>query len=72
MGMFILPNYPEAQPSPVIGIVKSIVGDVTDSSNQAKAFAFMFVIWQVGATFGYLFAPVSLHTERAEFCLIGY
>ena len=67
----ILPDHPEVQPAPVIGIGKSIVGDITDSSNQAKAFAFMFMAWQIGATVGYVVAPVSLGTERAEFYLIG-
>ena len=67
----ILSDHPEVQPAPAIGIGKSIVGDITNSSNQAKAFAFMLVIWQIGATVGYVVAPVPVGTERAEFYPTG-
>ena len=35
------------------GVTKSIVGEITDSSNQAEAFALTFVVYGVGATVGY-------------------
>ena len=62
----ILPDDPDVQPDPVIGIAKSIVGDITDSSNQAKAFAFMFVTWQISSSVGYVVVPVSLSVSMTR------
>ena len=59
----ILLDHPDVQTDPVIGIAKSIVGDITDSSNQAKAFAFMLVAWQMSSSVGYVVVPVALSTE---------
>ena len=70
IGMFvyhILPDYPGTQPAPVIGIAKSVVGDITDSSNQAKAFSLLFVGVQIGSSLGYVVALVLLSTKQAEF-----
>ena len=39
------------------GVTKSIVGEITDSSNQAEAFALTFVVYGVGATVGYDHLP---------------
>ncbi|KZT20445.1 MFS general substrate transporter, partial [Neolentinus lepideus HHB14362 ss-1] len=38
-----------------IGVMKSMMGDLTDSSNVAKAFAWMPVVWSVGVTIGPFF-----------------
>ncbi|TFK62044.1 MFS general substrate transporter [Pluteus cervinus] len=35
-----------------IGVMKSVMGELTDSSNRAEGFALMPVVWATGATFG--------------------
>ncbi|EMD34052.1 hypothetical protein CERSUDRAFT_117561 [Gelatoporia subvermispora B] len=35
-----------------IGVIKSMIGELTDSSNMAQGFALMPVVWSVGATVG--------------------
>ncbi|KAF8902180.1 major facilitator superfamily domain-containing protein [Mucidula mucida] len=35
-----------------IGVMKSVMGDLTDSSNRAEGFALMPVVWSFGATMG--------------------
>ncbi|THU83159.1 MFS general substrate transporter [Dendrothele bispora CBS 962.96] len=35
-----------------IGVMKSIMGDLTDQSNRAEGFALMPVVWSIGATLG--------------------
>lgn len=34
------------------GVLKSMMGEITDSTNMAQAFAFMPIVWFVGATSG--------------------
>ncbi|KAK7461931.1 hypothetical protein VKT23_008362 [Stygiomarasmius scandens] len=36
-----------------IGVMKSVMGDLTDQSNRAEGFALMPVVWSIGATVGY-------------------
>ncbi|RDB25899.1 Efflux pump azaL [Hypsizygus marmoreus] len=35
-----------------IGVVKSVLGELTDSSNRAEGFALLPVVWAIGATLG--------------------
>jgi hypothetical protein len=34
--------------------MKSVMGELTDSSNRAEGFSFMPVVWATGATLGYV------------------
>lgn len=36
----------------VPGVMKSVMGELTDSSNRAEGFALMPVVWGAGATMG--------------------
>jgi len=38
-----------------IGVMKSAMGELTDSTNRAEAFALMPVVWAAGASIGYVF-----------------
>jgi len=35
------------------GVMKSVMGELTDSTNRAEGFALMPVVWASGATLGY-------------------
>ena len=35
------------------GVIKSIVGEITDHTNSADAFAMLHVPWAMGTSFGY-------------------
>ena len=35
-----------------LGVIKSVVGEITDSTNSADAFALLHVPWSVGSSFG--------------------
>ncbi|KAJ6534935.1 MFS general substrate transporter [Mycena capillaripes] len=37
-----------------VGVMKSIMGDLTDRSNRAQVMAYMPIVWDVGAAFGFL------------------
>lgn len=34
------------------GVMKSLMGDLTDSTNRAEGFSLLPVVWSLGATFG--------------------
>jgi hypothetical protein len=36
-----------------IGVTKSVIGELTDSTNRAQAFALMPMVWASGTTIGY-------------------
>jgi len=36
-----------------IGVMKSVMGELTDSTNRAEGFALVPVVWGFGATIGY-------------------
>ncbi len=38
-----------------LGVIKSIMGELTDPSNRAEGFALMPVVWGFGATMGFVF-----------------
>jgi len=38
----------------IIGVMKSVMGELTDSTNRAEGFALMPVVWGFGATVGYV------------------
>jgi hypothetical protein len=38
----------------IIGVMKSVMGELTDSTNRAEGFALMPVVWGLGATVGYV------------------
>lgn len=37
-----------------IGVIKSMIGEMTDSTNVARAFAYQPIAWSTGATIGYV------------------
>lgn len=39
-----------------------MMGEMTDYTNMAQAFAYMPVVWSVGATIGYVVCFISIHT----------
>ena len=43
-------NYPDG--IVYLGVIKSVVGEITDSSNSADAFALLYSSWSVGSSFG--------------------
>lgn len=40
-----------------IGVTKSMMGEITDSTNMAQGFAFLPVVWCIGMTLGCVEAP---------------
>ena len=36
-----------------VGVIKSMMGEITDSTNIAQGMALMPVVWSTGATLGY-------------------
>ncbi|KAG6849101.1 hypothetical protein H0H93_011277, partial [Arthromyces matolae] len=34
------------------GVMKSVMGELTDSTNRAEGFAYMPIVWATGATLG--------------------
>lgn len=36
----------------LLGVIKSMVGEITDHTNSADAFALLHVPWAVGSSFG--------------------
>ena len=37
-----------------IGVLKSILGEITDGTNAAQGFAFLPIVWSTGSTIGYV------------------
>jgi hypothetical protein len=37
-----------------IGVLKSVLGEISDDTNVAQAFAFMPIVWCTGSTIGYV------------------
>jgi hypothetical protein len=50
-----------------LGVIKSIMGELTDPSNRAEGFALMPVVWGFGATMGFVFK-----TRRESFPSLIY
>lgn len=40
--------------SPPLGVMKSVMGELTDSTNRAEGFSLLPVVWGFGATMGYV------------------
>ena len=40
-----------------VGVLKSILGEITDDTNAAQAFAFLPIAWSVGSTIGQVHSP---------------
>ena len=38
-----------------IGVIKSIMGEITDATNVARSFAYQPIAWSTGATLGYVY-----------------
>jgi len=38
----------------IVGVMKSVMGELTDTTNRAEGFALMPVVWGFGATIGYV------------------
>ena len=36
-----------------VGVLKSMLGELTDDTNLAQGFAFLPIVWSMGATIGY-------------------
>ena len=36
----------------VTGVIQSVVGEITDSTNRARGFGLIFVLWAVGGSLG--------------------
>ncbi|KAH7921308.1 MFS general substrate transporter [Leucogyrophana mollusca] len=47
-----------------IGVMKSMMGELTDSTNMARGFSFMPIVWCVGATIGYRSPFMGGHLVR--------
>jgi len=46
------------------GVIKSIIGEITDHTNSADAFAMLHVPWAIGTSFGYdHFSDVELSPQ---------
>ena len=39
-----------------IGVLKSMMAEITDETNRDRGFAFMPMIWSLGSTLGYVIA----------------
>ena len=37
-----------------VGVLKSMLGEITDDTNAAQAFAFLPIVWSTGSTIGYV------------------
>jgi hypothetical protein len=37
-----------------VGVIKTMMGEITDSTNIARAFSFMSIIWCLGGTIGFV------------------
>jgi hypothetical protein len=35
------------------GVIKSIIGEITDHTNSSDAFAMLHIPWAIGSSFGY-------------------
>ncbi|KAG6860740.1 hypothetical protein C0995_008004 [Termitomyces sp. Mi166 len=54
------------------GVLKSVMGELTDSTNRAEGFAFMPVVWATGATLGPLMGgTLSKPAERFPYMFGG-
>lgn len=40
-----------------VGVLKSMLGEITDDTNVAQGFAFLPIVWSTGATIGYVDLP---------------
>ncbi|KAJ7257175.1 major facilitator superfamily domain-containing protein [Mycena haematopus] len=49
-----------------VGVMKSVMGDLTDRSNRAQALAFVPIVWDLGAAFG-LFIGGQLSQPQRRF-----
>ncbi|EAU85271.2 hypothetical protein CC1G_10057 [Coprinopsis cinerea okayama7 len=47
-----------------IGVMKSVMGELTDSTNRAEGFALMPVVWATGATLGPLMGGALSHPHQ--------
>ena len=50
-----------------IGIIKSMIAEITDSTNIARAYGLMPIAWSTGTTLGYDIIP-TLQTRIEHFC----
>lgn len=46
--------------------MKSVMGELTDSTNRAEGFSLMPVVWATGATLGYVHLPGFRETSNTE------
>jgi hypothetical protein len=42
-----------------IGVIKSMIGELTDSTNVAKAFSFIAIVWSLGLTIAYVISEAE-------------
>jgi hypothetical protein len=43
-----------------VGVMKSMMGEITDSTNRAQGFALLPITWQLGGTLGYVIPHSTL------------
>jgi hypothetical protein len=48
------------------GVMKSVMGELTDSTNRAEAFALLPITWGIGATMGYRYTAHHSSRVRTE------
>jgi hypothetical protein len=53
-----------------LSVIKSVFGDITDSTNRPAAFAFNQILWATGGTIGYVNTQLGeiLHTLNQVIC----
>ena len=47
------------------GVMKSMVGELTDSTNSAQAFALLPLTWAIGVTFGYVLILAERNVHKS-------
>jgi hypothetical protein len=53
------------------GVMKSTMGELTDSTNRAEGFAMIPIVWAAGATLGYGLLYNYLGNISADFIFVG-
>ena len=51
-----------------VGVLKAMMGEITDDTNAAQGFAFIPMVWSTGSCIAYVHAPKLRH-RRSKFCL---
>jgi MFS family permease len=49
-----------------VGVLKSMMGEITDETNVAQGFAFIPIVWSGGATIGYVSTRAKLDAKPSD------